>query len=326
MVEASTNKLDSALSKLKLENLLYKDEARQSLLSKPLKTVFDPDNREREMLNQLLLANPNALDVCTVEDALINGRRDRNTNDVLTDIFIASSEPVREMLANSLNNSAKSIPLILPLETPELCSWQFRNIVRTWQEKKGFREERIFTHKNPIVSFLKLGKPSLSKSMCINKTLFDKNFQVFCDLRSTSSQKKLEHTGMIDAAWCSPQFVNSDENETTEQIMTVLNLHGDGRGEEPSSNKVTEQLKFLSCYSQVMVVFVESDKMFNNHYFHLLSELRSKSSDKENKSSDKAYLQDPDYETFTRMRFVVVSVEECEHSRTGVLNLIEAAQ
>ena len=94
--------------------------------------MFDPENREREMLNQLLLANPNALDVCTVEEALIDERRDRNTNDVLTDIFIASNEEVREMIANVLNNSARSIPLLLPLEKPELCLWQFKNIVKSW--------------------------------------------------------------------------------------------------------------------------------------------------------------------------------------------------
>lgn len=65
-----------------------------------------------------------ALDVSTTAESLKAAKiKDRNTNDVLTDIFIVSSEPVREMLANSLNNSAKSIPLILPLETPELCSW-----------------------------------------------------------------------------------------------------------------------------------------------------------------------------------------------------------
>jgi len=72
----------------------------------------------------MLLANPTALDVCTTAKSLEEkGNKDRNTNDVLTDIFIVSSEPVREMLANSLNNSAKSIPLILPMEKPEICSW-----------------------------------------------------------------------------------------------------------------------------------------------------------------------------------------------------------
>jgi hypothetical protein len=39
-----------------------------------------------------------------------------------------------------------------------------------------YKEERIFNYATPIVSFLRLGKLKLSKSLCINKTLFDKNF------------------------------------------------------------------------------------------------------------------------------------------------------
>jgi len=74
--------------------------------------------------------------------------QDRNTNDVMADIFVASQVEVREMLTNVLVNSAKSIPLLLPSDPPELCLWQFRNVVKTWQERAGaevkFMEERIF--------------------------------------------------------------------------------------------------------------------------------------------------------------------------------------
>lgn len=63
--------------------------------------------------------------------------------------------------------------------------------MKTWQEvsdkdeeskeneKKSvseYKEERIFEYATPIVSFLRLGQLSVSKSLCINKTLFDKNF------------------------------------------------------------------------------------------------------------------------------------------------------
>jgi hypothetical protein len=96
---------------------------------------------------------------------------------------------VREILSNSLNNSAKSIPIVLPLKKAEICFWQFRNIVKTWQEVQVkevgdgkekvivHMEERIFNHATPIVSFLRLGeKLEMSKSLFINKSLFDKNF------------------------------------------------------------------------------------------------------------------------------------------------------
>ena len=124
---------------------------------------------------------------------------------------------MREILSNSLNNSAKSIPLVLPLKKAEVCFWQFRNIVKTWQEVRnelvdGVKqkvithvEERIFNYATPIVSFLRLGDNlKMSKSLFINKTLFDKNFQVFQDLRSTAAQTPLSHVGMVDAAWVAP--------------------------------------------------------------------------------------------------------------------------
>ena len=100
---------------------------------------------------------------------------------------------MREILANSLNNSAKSIPFILPLKKAEVCFWQFPNIDKTWQEVQGkevvegkekverkeitHMEERIFNYATPIVSFLRLGDDiKMSKSLFINKSLFDKNF------------------------------------------------------------------------------------------------------------------------------------------------------
>jgi hypothetical protein len=39
-----------------------------------------------------------------------------------------------------------------------------------------YKEEPIFYYATPIVSFLRLGDLTLSKSLCINKSLFDKNF------------------------------------------------------------------------------------------------------------------------------------------------------
>lgn len=109
----------------------------------------------------------------------------------MADIFVASQVEVREMLTNVLVNSAKSIPLLLPSDPkkPELCLWQFRNVVKTWQERAGgevkFMEERIFEHKSPIVSFISLDDDQPNKELAINKAFYDQNYQVFRDFRST---------------------------------------------------------------------------------------------------------------------------------------------
>jgi hypothetical protein len=52
MVEIDApSKLKAAQQRLGLTEILYKEKARESLLSKPLKSVFDPEKREREILN-----------------------------------------------------------------------------------------------------------------------------------------------------------------------------------------------------------------------------------------------------------------------------------
>lgn len=50
MVE-QLSKLEQAQKRLGLTEILYKEKARESLLSKPLKSVFNPAEREREILN-----------------------------------------------------------------------------------------------------------------------------------------------------------------------------------------------------------------------------------------------------------------------------------
>lgn len=48
---------------------------------------------------------------------------------------------------------------------------------------------------------------------------------------------------MVDAAWVSPQII-LDPEENKEQLLTLLNLHGDGMAPE-----VVEQLNFLASFS-----------------------------------------------------------------------------
>jgi hypothetical protein len=124
-----------------------------------------------------LLQNPLALDVKTQSDKA-DITKDRHTLDVLTFIFVASFEEVREMLAHVLINSAKAVPLVLPFIRPQMGLWPIKNISKSWQEGvEAFSEDRVYDLATPIVSFIKVGKKlNVSKSMVINKAFFDKNF------------------------------------------------------------------------------------------------------------------------------------------------------
>jgi hypothetical protein len=140
--------------------------------------------------------------------------RDRNIFDVLAEIYLVSHVEVRDMLTSVLLNSARSVPLLIPTNPPELCLWQFRRLIKNWQEegdqdKKDvksikFREERLWDFAMPIVSFVKVGDFKFGKEISINKAFFDNNFQVFLDSRSTGGQQPLQHNGLIDITWLGP--------------------------------------------------------------------------------------------------------------------------
>jgi hypothetical protein len=68
------------------------------------------------------LQNPNALDIKT--SIKHRKKKDRHPSDVLFDIYLATSDEVREMIAQILFNSNRAIPLMLPyLSKPQLCVW-----------------------------------------------------------------------------------------------------------------------------------------------------------------------------------------------------------
>lgn len=68
------------------------------------------NKREREILNQLLLKNPTALDLKSdkpIKDHL-------HPLDVLYMIYLSVSDEVREMIAESLIASNRAFPFVLP--------------------------------------------------------------------------------------------------------------------------------------------------------------------------------------------------------------------
>lgn len=68
------------------------------------------NKREREILNQLLLKNPTALDLKSdkpIKDHL-------HPLDVLYKIYLSVSDEVREMIAESLIASNRAFPFVLP--------------------------------------------------------------------------------------------------------------------------------------------------------------------------------------------------------------------
>ncbi|CAG2254330.1 unnamed protein product [Mytilus edulis] len=102
-----------------------------------------------------------------------------------------------------------------------------------------------------IVSFVRFGRPSISKSKLINTLLSDSNHETFfnenCPLGTTP---KTISQGIIEAAW----FLPSRETKNFDKITMFLNLRGNSQTEQT-------QLQLLSRISSVMVILVDLDTL-----------------------------------------------------------------
>lgn len=156
--EEDRTQIKNALVNLQLDDFLTKKEARVCHDTNIVEFVTDPKQRAREMLNQLLLQNPKAIELVTRD---CEQDTDDHHLDVLCDIYKASTDEVREMLADSLNSANKAIPFILPFASkPQLVAWQLFGIKKEWrlgEKPTDIRNERVYNHKCPLVSFIKLG-------------------------------------------------------------------------------------------------------------------------------------------------------------------------
>ena len=98
-----------ALKVLKLGKKVMDKQYARKCLSNHI-TNNCSDNRAREILNQLLLKNPTALDLKS--DEAIN--KHLHPLDVLYMIYLSVSDEVREMIAESLIASNRAFPFVLP--------------------------------------------------------------------------------------------------------------------------------------------------------------------------------------------------------------------
>uniref|UniRef100_A0A8C5DDV1 Si:dkey-85k7.12 n=1 Tax=Gouania willdenowi TaxID=441366 RepID=A0A8C5DDV1_GOUWI len=146
-----------------------------------------------------------------------------NPLDVITALFLCSDGFVQQELALKMSMCQFSVPLLLPNCDSQQCTlmlWAMRDIVKQYRleaqsESKGFTEERIVLSNLPMVSFVRLGECSLSKSETLNKLL--SNSQQYHD---TFVHRNME-------CGDSPRRISNGLTEITWYLPCVANLRGD---------------------------------------------------------------------------------------------------
>uniref|UniRef100_UPI0037E7B68F up-regulator of cell proliferation-like n=1 Tax=Semicossyphus pulcher TaxID=241346 RepID=UPI0037E7B68F len=182
-----------------------------------------------------------------------------NPLDIITALFLCSDGFVRQELALKMSMCQFSVPLLLPNCDTKQCTlmlWAMRDIVKNCRplslsESKGFIEDRIVVSKLPMVSFVRLGECSLSKSEMLNKLL--SNSQQYHD---TFIHRNVENgdfprrisNGLTELSWYLP--CGNNNMDIFSEPVAVANLRGDIASFET-------QFSFLCQTSAAVFVFFD---------------------------------------------------------------------
>ncbi|KAK9535485.1 hypothetical protein VZT92_007863 [Zoarces viviparus] len=188
-----------------------------------------------------------------------NLKTDVHPMDVQMAVFHCSDSFFKQKMITKLSQCQYALPLLVPDPvTMDIgCPlWTFRQIRKTWKITEVKDNSNIVTMKSmlickaetPMVSFLRLGSPSLSKSELMN-TLINDRHNTFFD-RNCPGSTKSRHLmdGVAEIAWYCPA---GKPNDAFTDCIAFCNLHGDALS-------TVKQRVILIKKSSVNVVLVQS--------------------------------------------------------------------
>ncbi|KAM8746787.1 up-regulator of cell proliferation-like [Acanthopagrus schlegelii] len=194
-----------------------------------------------------------------------------NPLDIITALFLCSDGFVQQEMALKMSMCQFSVPLLLPDCDTKQCTlmlWALRDIVKKYRpqslsESKGFIEDRVVVSELPMISFVRLGECSLSKSEILNKLL--SNSQQYHDtfvhsnMECGDSPRRISN-GLAEISWYLP--CGNKNMDIFSEPVAVANLRGDIASFET-------QFSFLCQTSAAVFVFFDS---LNSDYELLMNQ------------------------------------------------------
>ncbi|XP_015229268.1 PREDICTED: LOW QUALITY PROTEIN: up-regulator of cell proliferation-like [Cyprinodon variegatus] len=194
-------------------------------------------------------------------DLLVSPHKDESLNplDIITALFLCSDGFVQQELALKMSMCQLSVPLLLPCCDTKQCTfmlWAMRDIVKKYRppdlsESKGFIEERIVTSELPMVSFVRLGECSMSKSEILNKLLSNSEQYhdtfVHHNMECGDSPRRISN-GLTEITWYLP--CGNKSMDIFSEPVAIANLRGDIASFET-------QFSFLCQTSAAVFVFFD---------------------------------------------------------------------
>uniref|UniRef100_A0A8K9XBS8 Interferon-induced very large GTPase 1-like n=2 Tax=Oncorhynchus mykiss TaxID=8022 RepID=A0A8K9XBS8_ONCMY len=180
-----------------------------------------------------------------------------NPLDLITALFLCSDGFLQQEMVQKMSMCQFAVPLLLPncdTEQITLMLWALRDIVRKFRpssqaDSKSFIEERIVVSGIPMVSFVRIGKSSLSKSQILNKLLsnpqqYNDTF-LHHDMECGDFPRQISD-GLVEINWYLP--CGNRNIDIFTKPMVVANLRGDIRSFE-------KQFSFLCQTSAAVYIF-----------------------------------------------------------------------
>lgn len=219
------------------------------------------------------------MEECTHKDTSLNvslsyvlddfkGSDETNINplDLLLALFKCSDPMIKQMIANKLFMCKLAISFILPKfgnEPLEICLWPLRSIILEKKTEKGPCQDMSVECPCEIISFVRIGRPLVSKSKLVNEILTDQFHNTFsnkdCPLGKV---KRILSDGIVEAA-C---YIPSDKSTVFRNTAMFLN----SRGNAISHRK---QLCAVAQLSDILVVIVLLSDLENTSFKEVIYDI-----------------------------------------------------
>ncbi|XP_075039418.1 interferon-induced very large GTPase 1-like [Mixophyes fleayi] len=190
-----------------------------------------------------------------------NSEQSIHPMDVQMVIFHCANDFMRQYIYTKLSFCQFAVPLLVTnpgTNYVEFPLWSFQEVKKKWKTKSGdstkndkSNDKFIKEAENPIISFIRFGPSTSSKSQLINWLMSKQRHDIFYHRHCKGSTKNyVLMNGVTEIAWYCP---GGKEDDTFDDCIAFTNLHGDAREHD-------HQVQFLQQISSVIVVmFTDSD-------------------------------------------------------------------
>jgi hypothetical protein len=176
--------------------------------------------------------------------------------DGLLALLHCSDDFLRKDLMSRLATCQLAIPALIPhpmTRKPTFLLWAMRSIIKEFRNHNGSVSYAgpIVHYPAPIVSFLRFGTHSVSKSKLLNTVMSTSNHPTFFHYDCAGGRaKRVLVEGLVEMSW----YIPSKNDKRLPDAVTFANLHGD-------ASKYPEQVQFLSAVSCMHFVLLNEGEL-----------------------------------------------------------------